>query len=84
MTNREKEFFALGWEYCEGIDSASKVIVPATGREIRRTDDGWASQPWNDNYWRTFADLLDAAKFATPANRGGCASPSKFAAERAI
>lgn len=65
MTNRERDFAALGWEYCEGIDLASKVIVPTTGREIRRVDDGWEAQPWDDNYWQKFDDLLDAAKFAT-------------------
>lgn len=66
MTNREREFAAIGWEYCEGIDLANVVIVPATGREIRRVEGGWEAQPWNDNYWQTFEDLLEAAKFATP------------------
>ena len=66
MTERERQFALLGFEYAEGIDAASVVIVPATGREIRRTANGWEAQPWNDNYWRTFDDLLDAARFATP------------------
>lgn len=67
MTNRERQFAELGFEYAEGIESAKVVRVPSTGREIRRTDDGrWECQPWNDNYWRAFDDLLDAARFATP------------------
>lgn len=66
MTNREREFAAIGFEYAEGIDSATVVIVPTTGREIRKTPRGtWEAQPHNDNYWREFTDLLDAAKFAT-------------------
>lgn len=66
MTNREREFAALGFEYAEGIDLATVVIVPSTGREIRRTERGtWECQPWNDSYWSEFDDLLDAAKFAT-------------------
>lgn len=66
MTNRERQFAALGWEYCEGIDHASVVIVPSTGREIRKLPNGkWECQPHNDNYWKQFDDLLDAAKFAT-------------------
>lgn len=66
MTNREREFAKLGWEYAEGIDNANVVIVPSTGREIRKLPNGnWECQPYNDNYWLQFADLLDAAKFAT-------------------
>jgi len=65
MTSREREFAALGCEYAEGIDCANIVIVPITGREIRRTENGWECQPWNDNYWREFSDLLDAMRFAT-------------------
>lgn len=66
MTDREREFAALGWEFAEGIDQASVVIVPSTGREIRKTSRGtWEAQPWDDNYWREFCDLLDAARFAT-------------------
>lgn len=70
MTDREREFAAIGFEYSEGIDSASVVIVPSTGREIRKTSRGtWEAQPRNDNYWKEFADLLDAAKFATTPRR---------------
>lgn len=66
MTNRERDFASIGFEYAEGIDSASVVIVPTTGREIRKTERGtWECQPWNDNYWQEFNDLLDAAKFAS-------------------
>jgi hypothetical protein len=66
MTDRERQFANLGWEYAEGIDRALVVIVPSTGREIRRTARGtWEAQPFDDNYWREFEDLLDAAKFAT-------------------
>lgn len=65
MTNKEREFAALGFEYAEGIDRASVVIVPGTGREIRKTSSGtWEAQPWNDNYWNEFDDLLDAVRFA--------------------
>jgi hypothetical protein len=65
MTDRERQFADLGFEYAEGIDLANIIAVPSTGREIRRTKRGWESQPWNDNYWCEFADLLDAATFAT-------------------
>lgn len=66
MTNRERDFAALGFEYAEGIDQAKVVIVPSTGREIRKTARGtWEAQPWNDNYWKEFDDLLKAARFAT-------------------
>jgi len=71
MTDRERQFAALGWHYAEGIDSADTITVPHTGREIRRTEHGWECQPWNDNYWQEFADLLDAAKFATPPGTKG-------------
>ena len=69
MTNREREFASLGFEYAEGIDQAYVVIVPQTGREIRKVNGKWEAQPWNDNYWKEFDDLLDAAKFATPPKR---------------
>jgi hypothetical protein len=66
MTNRERQFAAIGFEYAEGIDLANVVIVPSTGREIRKTKSGkWQAQPWNDNYWQEFDDLLDAARFAS-------------------
>lgn len=70
MTQRERQFAALGLEYAEGIDNADVVAVPATGREVRKNRRGlWEAQPWNDNYWREFADLLDAVRFATPPAR---------------
>lgn len=85
MTNRERQFANLGFEYAEGIDHASVVTVPATGREIRKNSRGhWEAQPWNDNYYREFSDLLDAATFATPPDHGGAKVPSKFADARAI
>ncbi len=66
MTNRERDFAAIGFEFSEGIEQANLVIVPSTGREIRKTQRGtWECQPWNDNYWKEFDDLLDAARFAT-------------------
>jgi hypothetical protein len=70
MTNRERELAALGFEYAEGIDLARVIIHPLTGREIRKTVRGtYETQPHNDNYWREFADLLDAIRFATPPKR---------------
>lgn len=67
MTDREREFASLGLEYAEGIDRARRVTIPSTGREARKTDRGtWEVQPWNDNYWLEFDDLLDAVKAATP------------------
>jgi hypothetical protein len=83
MTNRERAFAALGLEYAEGIESCHVIIVPSTGREIRRRDDGrWECQPWNDNYWRSFDDLLEAVTWATPPDyRRG--SPPTAAAARA-
>jgi hypothetical protein len=84
MTDRERAFAALGLEYAEGIDQAVRVTVPSTGREIRRVDRGWEAQPWNDNYYRIFADLLDAIRFATPPALGGVKHPSQFASERAL
>jgi len=66
MTDRERQFAALGFEYAEGIDRAERVTVPSTGREVRKRKDGkWEAQPWNDNYWQSFGDLLDALRFAT-------------------
>jgi hypothetical protein len=65
MTDRERQFAAIGFGYAEGIEQAMVVHCP-NGREIRRTEHGtWETQPLNDNYWREFSDLLDAAKFAT-------------------
>jgi hypothetical protein len=68
MTDRERQFAELGFEYAEGIESAKVIVVPQTGREIRRTANGWECQPYNDNYWREFTDLLDALIFATVRN----------------
>jgi hypothetical protein len=63
MTDREREFARLGLEYCEGIDQANVVILP-TGREVRRVNGRWETQPPRDNYWKAFDDLLDACRFA--------------------
>jgi hypothetical protein len=85
MTNRERDFAKLGWEHAANIEELAQcVIVPTTGREVRRVEGGWEAQPWNDNYWCVFADLLDAATFATPPQRGGPQSPSRFALTKAI
>jgi hypothetical protein len=65
VTNRERELAALGFEYAEGIEQALVIVVPATGRTIRKTSGGWEAQPRNDNYWKEFKDLLDAIRFAT-------------------
>ena len=66
MTDRERQFAALGIEYAEGIDRAERVTVPGTGREIRKRADGkWEAQPHNDNYYKSFDDLLAALRFAT-------------------
>lgn len=66
MTTREKEFAELGFETAANIEQQAVVFVPTTGREIRKNKHGkWECQPWNDNYWREFDDLLDAAKFAS-------------------
>jgi DNA-binding XRE family transcriptional regulator len=72
MTERERQYAAIGFDYAEGIERADRVTVPTTGREVRKTKRGtWEAQPWNDNYWKEFADLLDALRFAT--------KPSPFA-----
>ena len=67
MTERERQFAALGIEYAEGIERAERVTIPVTGREARKKDNGkWEVQPWNDNYWLEFDDVLDAVRAATP------------------
>lgn len=67
MTERERELASLGIEYAEGIEYASAVTIPSTGREARRTERGtWESQPWNDNYWLEFDDIVDAIRHGTP------------------
>lgn len=65
MTDRECEFASLGLENVEGIDQAGVVVLPS-GREARKNRNGkWEVQPWNDNYWLEFDDLLDAVRCAT-------------------
>ena len=67
MTNRERQFADLGLHYAEGIDQAQTVVLPSTGREVRKNRRGkWEVQPWNDNYWLEFDDLLEAVRAATP------------------
>lgn len=79
MTDRERQFAALGLEYAEGIDLASVVTLPS-GREVRKTDGGkWEAQPWNDNHWREFDDLLAACEFATPPKTQDAPAPSRCA-----
>lgn len=83
MTDRETKFASLGLEYAEGIEFFKKINLPS-GREIHKVPSGWECQPWNDNYWRTFEDLLDAVKFATKPENGGAKIPSQFADDNAI
>ena len=64
MTNRERQFMEVGIEYAEGIEFSSVIRLP-TGREVRKKGNKWETQPYNDNYWVLFDDLLDAVKFAT-------------------
>jgi hypothetical protein len=67
MSNREREFAALGLEYAEGIDRATIETIPATGREARKNERGkWEAVPWNGNAVMEFDDLLDAVRAATP------------------
>lgn len=67
MTNRDRAFAALGFEYSEGIDRADVVTIPATGREVRKTKKGkWEVQSHNDNTWLEFDDLLDAIRAGSP------------------
>lgn len=62
MTDRERAFADVGLEYSEGIEDAAVVELP-TGREVRKNAEGtWDVQPWCDNYWLTFDDLLDAVR----------------------
>ena len=66
MTNREREFYNLGFEYCEGIEFAQTIIIPSTGRQIRKVNsESWEVQPKNDNYWLKFDNLVDAIKCGT-------------------
>lgn len=51
MTGREREFVYLGIDYAEGIDRATVVTIPPTGREARKKQNGkWEVQPIGDNY----------------------------------
>lgn len=85
MTNREKQFAALGIYHFDGIDMAQVVVVPSSGREIHRVVcHGWEARAWNDDYRCIFADLLDAVRFATSPLHGGVAVPSALADERAL
>lgn len=69
MTNREREFARFGFEYAEGIENAERIIIPTSGRYIRRVVNGdefaWEVQPWNDTYWLRFTDLLEAVACGT-------------------
>ncbi len=68
MTDRERKLASLGFEYAEGIERASVIVVPSTGREIRKVGDKWEAQPPRDNYWKKFSSLIAAIRFATPAH----------------
>ncbi len=70
MTDRERELASLGFEYAEGIERANVVTLPASGREVRRFEktDGtpyWEVQPYNDNTWLEFDNIIDAIKCGT-------------------
>ncbi len=66
MTDKEREYASLGFHHAEGIERAERITVPTTGRYIVKKGDGWECQPHNDNYWKTFDNLPDAIRFATP------------------
>ena len=71
MTDRERQYAALGYEYAEGIERAKVVYLPS-GREVRRIgeigESIWEVQPHNDNYWVSFDDLIEAIKFGIGKN----------------
>lgn len=62
MTDRERQYADLGYEYAEGIERANVVNLPS-GREVRKVGERWEVQPHNDNYWVAFDDLIEAVKF---------------------
>ena len=68
MTDRERKLASLGFEYAEGIERANVVVIPSTGREVRKVNGKWEAQPPDDNYWRRFGDVVAAIRFATPAH----------------
>ena len=69
MTDRERKLASLGFEYAEGIERASVITIPSTGREVRKVGENcWESQPPTDNYWRRFRSVVAAIRFATPAH----------------
>ena len=62
MTDRERKFMDLGFEYSANIELAKVIDLP-NGREVRKVRNKWEVQPPHDNYWERFDDLLDAVKF---------------------
>ena len=63
MTDKERQYAALGYEYAEGIERAN-VVHLLSGREVRRIGESkWEVQPPNDNYWVEFSNLIEAIKF---------------------
>jgi hypothetical protein len=64
MTNKEREYASLGYEHAVGIEQASTVWL-LSGRQVFKKGDQWEVQPWNDNYWLTFDNLIDAIKCGT-------------------
>ena len=70
MTNRERALAgialcALG--YAKGIEMEKIIIIPSTGREIRKTDRGtWEVQPIGENNWMEFDDFIDAIICGNP------------------
>lgn len=79
MTERERAWASIGYEYAEGIDRMGCIVRP-DGREIRRNaDGGWETQPAADNYWCAFADAMTAAWWARRSCEGGPVCPSECA-----
>lgn len=65
MTDREREYTKLGYQYAESIERADKVIL-LSGRYVKKIgENSWEVQPPNDNYWVKFDDLIEAIKFGT-------------------
>jgi hypothetical protein len=74
VTDREREFAGLGLEYAANIEACQRVILPS-GRYAAKTARGtWEVQPWFDNYWLEFEDLLDAVRCATRPKGCRCGS----------
>jgi len=62
MTNSEKQFAELGYEYATNIEQSKIVHMWHNNREIRKVGEKWEVQPLNDNYWLSFDNLIDAIR----------------------